>query len=305
MAFDDDLPMWLENVGQKFNAREYRRLLQDLCRGQGRIKGLAFAVSAPPAMTCKLTDGSALIEATTGTAQGLYYARNVGDILDIPIAPSDPTNPRWDVGGIWIRDSEHDGGGFDNGPSLPPYQIIEGTPAGSPALPTLPDNFLALTKIVVDAAATTVTVGKFTNLAGLHPRAYEDPTQALTWTAHTVDADLDTWDITAQPDWAASVKNRLTLYINPSDSDLWDVELEVWTGAGGTGTKIGVGAMRNTGANGRRQVTIDCDEFVIAAGATQTFHLRANYSTAVPTTGFVPASLGECKVRPSIRPYPF
>jgi hypothetical protein len=93
--------------------------------------------------------------------------------------------------------------------------------------------------------------------------------------------------------------------ISPSDAVAWDLSIEVWTGPGGTGTLLGKSGYRNTGQNERFQLVVVCDELEVDANFQETMWVRANYSTATPTTGFVPSGTGDNAFRCMVRPFRF
>lgn len=302
MPIDDNIPMFLENAGLVYNAREYRRLLESIFIGPGILAPTDFEVTAstPPAMTVDVQGGALLVAATTGDEEGLYYVRNVGAELDVELPLPDALNPYWVRFGVQVRDSEHDGGLIDNDDTTPPIVVIAGTPAGSPTKPAYPDNTEPLGALLI--SPTDIVAGAIVDERRLAPREHLD-TQALTWTDHTADADLASWTIPPAPlAYPVMVRPEISVGINPDDAVAWDLSLEVWTGAGGTGTFLGKQGLRNPGINQRHPMIVPCDELFIAAGSQVTLRLRANYSTATPTTGFTPSSTSDNVARTIIRP---
>lgn len=304
MAIDGNLPLFLENVGKVWHARQYRRLLEAIFAGPGVLGPLDLKVtpSSPGAMSVDMAAGSGLVKTTTGTDQGLYLVRNSAPILDILIDPSDPTDDRFDIIGLLVLDSEHDGGVLNSGPDNPPYAIIPGTPAGSPVDPALPDNFEPLARIHVDAGATTITT-----VNNLRRRAPQESFQSdsLAWSAHTADFDVDTITVpSAALHYDVIARPEVSLCFQGSDAVGWDVTFSVFTGPGATGTLLGKSGRRNPGNGVPAQITIQCDEVpdVIAAGDQITLYIHAAYGVATPTTGFAPAVTGDRSARTRLYP---
>ncbi len=97
---------------------------------------------ASPAMAVRVT--------TAGVAYNHLGARLVlPTAASIPVTASDPSNPRWDIVVVTAAGA---------------YAVRAGTPAGSPADPTLVEGDVPLARIVVDAAASTIVTAKITDL---------------------------------------------------------------------------------------------------------------------------------------------
>lgn len=302
MAVDGNLPLFEENVGKVYHARQYRRLLRAIFGAPGVIGFNDWQVtpSSPGAMSVDIGSGTVIVEATTGTDEGLYLVRNSAPILDVLIDPSDPTDDRWDLVVARILDSEHDGGVLDNDPDNPPYAVITGEPDASPADPAVPDNCEVLARVRVGAGDITVT--DVDDLRRSIP-AEQQQKDALSWSQTATSFDLDSFEVPASPlHYPVWVRPRVALAIDPSDAVTWDVSLEVRTASGGGGSSLGKTGFRNLGIHAHLQAHIDCDEFFIAAGDQQTFFVRATYAGSSPTAGFDPITIGDRAARTIIRP---
>jgi hypothetical protein len=159
MAIDGAVPLWLENAGNVYNAREYRRLVRSLYDGrEGITEGLAVTQQATPNMSVLIERGACVILGTNSAPnQGSYYVHNDASET-IGIAASDPTNPRKDLIVVEVRDSEYTGSNNDAR-----LRVVQGTPAAVPAEPTLPANSIALAMIDVPALSTTVITARITD----------------------------------------------------------------------------------------------------------------------------------------------
>jgi hypothetical protein len=154
-------PMFLENAGEIYNAREYRALLDALFGSRPGVftpTDLAVSQQAVPALGVTVAAGSALVPATGPGIAGVYFLDNDAD-ANVAIAAPDATNPRRDIVGLRVRDSES--GGADNDGAI---AVITGTPNAVPVDPVLPANFLPLARIAVAALAGSIVNANITDL---------------------------------------------------------------------------------------------------------------------------------------------
>lgn len=102
-------------------------------------------------MSVDVSAGGAVVGGTASITQGSYFAYNDA-IVNLSISAADATNPRIDVIGLQVRDTEY-------GESTTDLRlvVITGTPAGSPAVPALPAEFLTLAHVAVAALAASIT----------------------------------------------------------------------------------------------------------------------------------------------------
>lgn len=153
-------PMFLQNA-TGHPAEDVRRMLWSMMGGRpGIIQSgdLAVSQNGTPNMSVNVADGRAFIPGTEATYQGIYHLENRGT-LNVAIAASDPTNPRWDLIVAKIQDAIYSGA--TNAASI---VAVTGTPAASPADPTIPADCLVLARVVVAANATTITNANITDL---------------------------------------------------------------------------------------------------------------------------------------------
>ena len=99
----------------------------------------------------------AAIVGTTQPNMGTYVAYNDATAV-LTITAANPTNPRIDLICATINDSYYSGA-TDN----VVFQVIAGTPAGSPIAPTLPANSISLATVAVAANASVITSGNITD----------------------------------------------------------------------------------------------------------------------------------------------
>jgi hypothetical protein len=135
---------------------------------------LVVTQAASPAMSVLVTPGRAKVvgnslTAPTGAPTGSYTWTTQGmyDVLNdatatLTISSSDPTNPRIDLVYIQVQDAFYTGSA-----NQAVLQVLAGTPASSPAAPSLPVNSIALANVRVNASATTITTANITNLASV------------------------------------------------------------------------------------------------------------------------------------------
>lgn len=100
---------------------------------------------------------------STFTAQGSYCAYNDGTV-NLPIAAADPTNPRIDLICASVQDAQYAG---SNNQAI--LQVVTGTPAPSPSVPSAPASTEVLAQVAVAAGVTSITSGNITDVRSFVP----------------------------------------------------------------------------------------------------------------------------------------
>jgi hypothetical protein len=150
-------PSWLQ--AGSYPAQYDRLTAQALWATTGIIGSSSLAVTAnsPAGMSVRVASGWAAIVGTTTTNMGVYTIFN--DAQDtLTITTADPTNPRIDLVCATVRDAFYSGANNDV-----IFQVIAGTPAGSPVAPALPANSISLATVAVGAAVTQINTGNITD----------------------------------------------------------------------------------------------------------------------------------------------
>lgn len=150
-------PSWLQ--AGSYPAQYDRLTAQALWATTGTIGTSSLAVSpnSPVGMSVRVASGWAAIVGTTTTNMGVYTIFN--DATDtLTITTADPTNPRIDLVCATVRDAFYSGANNDV-----IFQVIAGTPAGSPVAPSLPANSVSLATVAVGAAVTQINAGDITD----------------------------------------------------------------------------------------------------------------------------------------------
>lgn len=150
-------PSWEQNASHP--AENDRLTTKALWATTGIINSASLAVTpnSPAGMSVVVAEGWAAIVGTTQPNMGTYVAYNDASVV-LTITTADPSNPRVDLICATINDSYYVGA-TDN----VAFQVLPGTPAGSPVAPSLPANSISLAQITVPAAATTITSGNITD----------------------------------------------------------------------------------------------------------------------------------------------
>ena len=112
---------------------------------------LAVTQNGTPNMTVNVATGQVVVPGTEGTYQGAYICENRGS-LSVTIAAADATNPRYDLIVARVRDAAYSGA-----TNTFAIEAVTGTPAASPAEPTIPANSWVLARVEVVALDTTIT----------------------------------------------------------------------------------------------------------------------------------------------------
>lgn len=146
-------PSWLQ--AGSYPAQYDRIIQQALYASTGIIGSSSLAVTAnsPAGMSVRVASGWAAIIGTTQSDMGCYTFYNDATVTQT-ITTADPTNPRIDLVVATVRDAYYSGAYNDV-----IFQVIAGTPAGSPVAPSLPDNSISLAEVYVGAAVTQINTG--------------------------------------------------------------------------------------------------------------------------------------------------
>jgi hypothetical protein len=126
-----------------------------------RSGDLTVTQNGTPNMSVNVAAGGCYVRNTLDADGGVYHAYNDAPV-NLTIAASDPSNPRWDLVCVAVKDSEYDGS--DDEVEL---VVVTGTPDAAPSDPALPDNALVLARVVVAAGVSSITTAAITNLAGV------------------------------------------------------------------------------------------------------------------------------------------
>jgi hypothetical protein len=150
-------PSWLQNGSHP--AENDRLSTQALYATTGIIgtSSLAVTPNSPAGMSVIVASGWAAIVGTTQSNMGTYVAYN--DAANtLTVTTANPTNPRIDIVCVTVQDAYYTGAFNDV-----IFQVIAGTPAGSPTAPATPANSIKLANIAVGAGVTSILAGNITD----------------------------------------------------------------------------------------------------------------------------------------------
>ena len=150
-------PSWLQNGSHP--AENDRLTTQALWATTGIIKSTSLAVTqnSPVGMSVLVASGWAAIVGTTQSNMGTYVAYNDAEAV-VTITTANPTNPRIDLLCATVQDAYYTGA-----QNNVIFQVVAGTPASSPVVPSLPANSIALAEIAVAAGALSISNGNITD----------------------------------------------------------------------------------------------------------------------------------------------
>jgi hypothetical protein len=150
-------PSWLQNGSHP--AENDRLTTQALWATTGIIKSTSLAVTqnSPVGMSVIIASGWCAIVGTTQANMGTYVGYNDAATV-VAITTANPTNPRIDLICATVNDAYYTGS-----TNNVVFQVIAGTPAGSPVAPTLPANSISLATVDVAAGALSIVTGNITD----------------------------------------------------------------------------------------------------------------------------------------------
>jgi hypothetical protein len=150
-------PSWLQNALHP--AENDRLTMQAIWATTGIIGTASCAVTAssPAAMSVEVAQGWGVIVGDFQPNMGVYNFYNDATVV-LPITTADPINPRIDRVVVTIQDSYYTGSADDV-----IFQVIAGTPAGSPVAPAVPTNSISLATVAVGATVTQINTGNITD----------------------------------------------------------------------------------------------------------------------------------------------
>jgi hypothetical protein len=151
-------PSWLQNGS---HSAENDRLTanQNVWAQSGvrRTNDLAVSQSGTPAMSVSIAAGWGIIVGDFTTNMGAYSFYNDG-ATTATITAANPTNPRIDRICVTVSDSAYTGT-----TNTIAFNVVAGTPAGSPVAPATPTNSISLATVLVGAGVTTILNANITD----------------------------------------------------------------------------------------------------------------------------------------------
>jgi hypothetical protein len=150
-------PSWLQNGSHP--AENDRLSMQAIFATTGIIGSSSLSVgpNSPVGMSVVVASGWAAIVGTTQSNMGVYTVYNDANTT-LTITTANPTNPRIDRIVATVQDAFYSGSFNDV-----IFQVIAGTPAGSPVAPATPANSISLATVLVGAAVTQINAGNITD----------------------------------------------------------------------------------------------------------------------------------------------
>jgi len=150
-------PSWLQNGSHP--AENDRLSMQAIYATSGIIGSTSLAVTqaATPAMAVQVAAGWGAIVGDYTTNMGVYQFYNDA-ATQLTVTTANPSNPRIDRVVVTILDAYYTGSS-----NTVTFQVVAGTPAGSPTAPATPQNSISLATIAVAAGATSITNANITD----------------------------------------------------------------------------------------------------------------------------------------------
>ena len=150
-------PSWLQN-GSHTAENDRLTTTGSLWGSTGIVRSADLAVTAGSGLNLNVAAGWAAILGNYQTNMGTYMAYNDG-AATATITTADATNPRIDVVCITVSDAAYSGS-----LNQVAINVVKGTAASSPTVPSTPTNSIALAQVAVAAGATTISSGNITDV---------------------------------------------------------------------------------------------------------------------------------------------
>ena len=150
-------PSWLQN-GSHTAENDRLTTTGSLWGSTGIVRSADLAVTAGSGLNLNVAAGWAAILGNYQTNMGTYMVYNDGTTT-ATITTADATNPRIDVVCITVSDAAYSGS-----LNQVAINVVKGTAASSPTVPSTPTNSIALAQVAVAAGATTISSGNITDV---------------------------------------------------------------------------------------------------------------------------------------------
>jgi hypothetical protein len=150
-------PSWLQN-GSHTAENDRLTTTGSLWGSTGIVRSADLAVTAGSGLNLNVAAGWAAILGNYQANMGTYMVYNDG-ATTATITTADATNPRIDVVCITVSDAAYSGS-----LNQVAINVVAGTPASSPTVPSTPINSIALARVAVAAGATTISSGNITDV---------------------------------------------------------------------------------------------------------------------------------------------
>lgn len=175
--------------------------------------------SGTPNMSVDVAAGACAVKGTEGGNTGSNYFVEAQSSTNVVISASDPTNGRRDLIVVRIKDQDFASGSPSTNTAT--IEVITGTPAASPADPTIPANCLVLARVVVAATVTSIVDANITDLryAGNSTNANQD-NGGLTFVGGIIPASSTARPVTRYEGMGWWEDDTDTLYFNDGTLDI-------------------------------------------------------------------------------------
>jgi len=150
-------PSWLQNGSHP--AENDRLSTQAIWSTTGIINStdLQITQNSPTGMSVLAAAGWAAILGTTQSNMGVYMSYNDASTA-LTITTANASNPRIDLVCITVQDAYYTGS-----LNTVTFNVVAGTPAGSPVAPATPANSIVLARVAVGAGVTTISNANITD----------------------------------------------------------------------------------------------------------------------------------------------
>ena len=204
------------------------RLVQDVLLEAGVVDvgGDSFKVTEDTGSNLQVVVGSGSAGDKCVIKRGgrVYILEHQNASHTLLLSAADSNNDRIDLIIARIYDDEADSSGNTYGD----IEVVEGTPAGSPAAPAVPDGAIALAEVLVAEDATAVTDGDITDLRSSARSGVSAPGGCLAYAERTsnqgsITAEADLTGLSVTVDIPANRRIRISATIEAQSTQAADV----------------------------------------------------------------------------------
>jgi hypothetical protein len=290
-------PLFHGLAGNTYSAARLRRYLQTLlgdAEGVHSYSDLRVTPNSPAAMNVLVAPGRGLVNGDAVARQGAYLLEQASQ-MTVPIAANASGNPRIDL--VVLRDYDGAADGGSASADKGTIEVVQGTPAGSPTVPSLPAGAIPLAQVAVANGASSIVTANITDLR--IPLGRATPVSAFidttTVAGLTSGATIALGNVRVDTFGLTTTANRINLLPQEPRAGLWRFSARVtmnqamannWALAvlsSGVDKIIGSSAQRGPSTESQPTLAVSGFALTTAAAATRYLQLAVTHTESGPS----------------------